>query len=108
MRIFLADDHAPYRKRLGSFLDDEPDLEVVGQAPDGETALRRVLESEPDIVLMDVVMPGLGGVEATRQIKAALPNLRVIALSLHRDRSFVDAMLDAGGLGLPSQGQRLQ
>jgi len=99
MRIFLVDDHASYRKRLGALLDDEPGLEVVGEAPDGETAIQRVPENEPDVVLMDVEMPGLGGVEATRQIMAALPDLRVIALSLHRDKRFVEAMFDAGASG---------
>ena len=99
MRIFLADDHAAYRKRLGSLLDEEPGMEVVGEASDGETAVQRVPESEPDVVLMDVVMGALSGVEATRQITVALPELRVVALSLHRDRRFVDAMFDAGASG---------
>jgi DNA-binding NarL/FixJ family response regulator len=95
-RILLADDHLAYRQHLRSLLEVEPGLQVVGEAGDGRTALRLAGELEPDIVLMDVAMPELGGIEATRQILAAHPRVRVIGLSLHSAPAFVRGMLAAG------------
>ena len=99
MRIVLTDDDARMREVLRSQLAEHPDLEVVGEAADGRAALERVRELTPDIVLMDVVMPGMGGIEATRLMRAAFPAVNVIALSLHDDRHFVAAMRAAGAAG---------
>ena len=74
-------------------------LNVVGEASNGESAIRLVGELKPHVVLMDVVMPGMGGIEATRQIRTANPGVRVIALSMHAEGGFVDAMMDAGASG---------
>src|SRR5580704_16000937 len=99
IRILLADDHRILREGLRSLLAQELDTSVVGEASDGDTAVTLARELRPDIVIMDVVMPGLGGVEATRLIRAELPDTKVIGLSMHADRRFVSEMLRAGALG---------
>jgi DNA-binding NarL/FixJ family response regulator len=99
MRVLLADDDAGMREMLRSLLAEQPDIEVVADAVDGQAALERARELEPALVVMDVVMPGMGGIEATRRVLAALPGVRVIALSLHEDRHFVAAMRAAGASG---------
>jgi DNA-binding NarL/FixJ family response regulator len=99
MRVVLADDDAEIRETLRSLLAEQPDIEVVGEAADGRAALDCVLKLEPALVLMDVGMPGMGGIEATRRVCAALPSVQVIGLSLHDDRHFVEAMRAAGAAG---------
>jgi DNA-binding NarL/FixJ family response regulator len=99
VRIVLADDDAGMRKTLRSLLAEHSDIEVVGDAADGWAAIECVRESEPTIVLMDVVMAGMGGIEATRRLHAALPSVQVIGMSLHDDRRFVAAMRTAGAAG---------
>jgi DNA-binding NarL/FixJ family response regulator len=99
IRILLADDHRILREGLRSLLAQQSDITVVGEASDGETAVALARELRPDIVIMDVVMPGLGGVEATRQIRSGLRDTKVIGLSMHSDRRFVSEMLRAGALG---------
>ena len=96
LRILLADDHEPFRQRLRKLLLKTPDLDLVGEAGNGEEAVRLAGELKPDIVIMDVVMPRLNGVEATRRITREFPSIKVIALSLHGDNGFRRAMLDAG------------
>jgi DNA-binding NarL/FixJ family response regulator len=95
----LADDDAEMRETLRSLLAEHPDIDVAGEAADGRAALERALELEPALVLMDVGMPGMGGIEATRLVRAALPSVQVIGLSLHDDRHFVAAMRAAGAAG---------
>jgi DNA-binding NarL/FixJ family response regulator len=99
IRILLADDHRILREGLRSLLAQQTDITVVGEASDGDTAVTLARELRPDIVIMDVVMPGLGGVEATRRIRAELRDTKVIGLSMHADRRFVSEMLRAGALG---------
>ncbi len=98
-RIVLTDDHALMRQSLRAILERQPDLQVVAEAEDGLVALQRVQELVPDIVIMDVVMPRLHGLEATRQIVASHPTVKVIALSIHADPRFVKGMLHAGAVG---------
>ena len=98
-RIVLADDHALMRQSLRAILVRQPDLQVVAEAEDGLVALQRVQELMPDIVIMDVVMPRLHGLEATRQIVASHPAIKVIGLSIHADTRFVEGMLHAGAVG---------
>jgi DNA-binding NarL/FixJ family response regulator len=99
IRILLADDHRILREGLRSLLAQLPDITVVGEASDGESAVALARDLRPDLVIMDVVMPGLDGVAATRRIRAECPDTRVIALSMHSDRRFVSEMLRAGALG---------
>jgi len=99
VRILLADDHRILREGLRSLLTQQADMVVVGEAADGEEAVALAGKLRPDLVIMDVVMSGLDGVEATRRIRAEVPGTRVIALSMHADRRFVSEMLRAGALG---------
>ena len=99
VRILLADDHGIIRQGLHSLLDKQPDMEVVAEAEDGRRALDLVQELLPDIVIMDVTMPNLNGVDATRQIVDRFPEVKVIALSIHSNRRFVADMLKAGASG---------
>jgi DNA-binding NarL/FixJ family response regulator len=99
IRILLADDHRILREGLRSLLAQQPDFTVVGEASDGETVVALARELRPDLVIMDVVMPGVDGIAATRQIRAECPDTRVIALSMHSDRRFVSEMVRAGALG---------
>ncbi len=98
-RILIADDHQILRQGLRSLLDRYPDMEVVGEAPEGRTAVKLAADLAPDVLIMDVAMPDLNGVEATRQVLANAPATRVIALSMHSDRRFVAEMLKAGAKG---------
>ena len=99
VRILLADDHAIVRQGLRSLLEKEPDMEVVGEAEDGRVALNLVRELVPDIVIMDITMPNLNGVDATHEIVSELPKVKVIALSIHSHKRFVADMLKAGASG---------
>jgi len=98
-RILLADDHRILREGLRSLLAQQPDMLVVGEAADGDQAVALARQLRPDLVIMDVVMSGLDGVEATRRIRAEIRGTKVIALSMHADRRFVSEMLRAGALG---------
>ena len=97
--ILLVDDHAIIRQGLRSLLEKQPDLEVVAEAADGRKAIDLVRELLPDIVIMDVTMPSLNGIEATRQICSTFPEVKVIALSIHSNRRFIGDMLQAGAAG---------
>jgi DNA-binding NarL/FixJ family response regulator len=99
LRILLVDDHAMLREGLRSILAREPGVEVVGEAADGRAALDAVRALAPDVVVMDVGMADLNGIEATRRIRAESPSTRVIALSTHSDRRYVAGMLEAGARG---------
>lgn len=99
LRIVLADDHAAYRTYLRSRLDAEPDITVVAEAADGLAAVGAAIEHGPDIVVLDLVMPGLDGIEATRRIVTERPGIKVLALSLHGDAKLVEAMSQAGVSG---------
>lgn len=98
-RILLAEDHALIRAGIGNLLRSVPGMEVVGEADSGSAAVTQTLRVQPDIVLMDVGLPGLNGIEATRRIKKESPKTLVLALSVHSDRRFVKSMLDAGASG---------
>lgn len=99
IRVLLADDHRMFVEGMRSLLGRESDIEVVGEAADGREAVRLVTELRPDVVVVDVTMPGLNGVDATRRILEMAPQTRVIALSMHGDRTFVAGMLRAGAEG---------
>lgn len=99
IRIIIVDDHRIVREGLRGLLDAQPDMEVVAEAGDGRSALRLVQEHSPSVVVMDVSMPDLNGIEATRQITGRAPGVRVLALSMHGDGRFVAGMLGAGAAG---------
>jgi len=99
IRIILADDHDILRHGLCRSLEQEQDLKVVGQARDGRSTVERVKELLPDVVVMDVAMPNLNGVEATRQIAKEYPDVKVIALSMYDDNKYVREMFRAGARG---------
>ncbi len=97
--VLLADDHAVFRKGLHLLLEAEPDFRVVGEAGDGQEAIDLARKFSPDVVVMDVTMPDLNGIEATRHIVSASPNTKVMALSIHSGKRFVEDMLRAGAMG---------
>lgn len=99
IRILLADDHRMVREGLRSLLEKEDDIEVVGEAEEGRKAVELVRELQPDVVVMDITMPNLNGVDATRQIVNEFPQTKIIALSMHFSKIFVVNMLKAGALG---------
>ncbi len=99
IRVLVADDHPLFREGVASLLGPVEDVEVVGEASDGEQALTLVAELEPDVVLMDLAMPGLGGVEATRTISRRHPELGVIVLTMLDDDAWVFAAVRAGARG---------
>jgi len=99
IRVLLVDDHQMMRDGLRCILDLEGDLDVVGEAADGYEALEMVKSLQPDVIVMDVGMKGLNGIEATRQIKAENPRANVIGLSTHSDGPYVRSMLEAGASG---------
>lgn len=96
IRILLADDHKMMREGLRALLLNQSDMEVVGEAEDGESTVRLARELAPDVVLMDVEMPGFNGIQAARQILGAKENVRIVALSIHAETQFVAGMLAAG------------
>ena len=96
IRVLLVEDHQMVRQGLRSLIDKQPDMDVVGEAQDGSQAVRMARELTPDVVVMDVAMPHLNGVEATRQIVGQNSDVRVIGLSMHADKLYVGQMLKVG------------
>jgi two-component system response regulator NreC len=99
LRILLADDHTIVRQGLRKILEDQPEWEVVAEAADGREAVRQTLALQPDVAVLDIGMPLLTGIEATRQILRRLPNLGILILSMHADQAFITPVLQAGARG---------
>ncbi len=99
IRILLADDHQITRSGLRALLEQQPDMVVVGEADNGRLAVRMAAELKPDVIVMDINMPELNGMEASRQIRTELPHTKIIALSMHSDKRYVAGMLKAGVSG---------
>ena len=99
VRLILVDDHPMLRQGLRALLDQEEDLEVVAEAGDGRTAVEQADNEQPDLVVMDLALPQLNGIEATRQIRANCPQTKIIALSQHMDSRYVEGALEAGADG---------
>jgi len=99
IRVFLADDHLILREGISSLLQKVPDIEVVGEAGDGREAVAKVAQLVPDVVLMDITMPELNGLEATRQIKQKTPQVKVLILTMHETDQYLSGMLKAGASG---------
>ncbi len=98
-KVLLVDDHKIVREGLRALLEEESDIEVVGEAGDGREAIDLVSERRPEVVVMDISMPGMDGVEATRRIRKMNPRVKVVALSIHAEKQFVAGMLRAGASG---------
>lgn len=99
IRLFLADDHAVLRAGLRMLLDSQPDMCVVGEASDGEETVQACRDVQPDVVLMDISMPGINGIEATRALHRECPKARILVLTMHDDEAYLKQVLQAGGAG---------
>ena len=98
IRILLVDDHKLLREGLTGLLSDELDLQIIGEAQDGFLAVEKARELLPDVILMDISMPRMNGIEATRAISRDFPNIRIIGLSMHEKEDMAAAMRDAGAV----------
>jgi DNA-binding NarL/FixJ family response regulator len=99
LRVFLADDHPVVLAGIKSLLSCDPELEMVGEAQDGHTALQMAFELKPDVVILDLSMPGLNGVEVTQQLLAKRPDCKVLVLTVHEDRSYLRKLIEVGAAG---------
>ena len=99
LRILLADDHVTVRHGLKLLIDSQPDMNVVSEVSDGEAAIRGALELKPDVVVMDISMPGMNGLAATKKLKQQQPNAAIITLTRHSDDAYLQELLRAGALG---------
>ncbi|MFQ6015860.1 MAG: response regulator [Anaerolineae bacterium] len=104
IRVLIVDDHTIVRAGVRLLLDAEADIEVVGEAADGQEAIDRAAKLQPDVVLMDIGMPGMNGLEATREIKSRWPNMQVLVLTMHRSDDYFFQVLDAGASGYVLKG----
>jgi DNA-binding NarL/FixJ family response regulator len=99
LRILLADDHTVVREGLKTLVNAQPDMEVIAEAADGQAAWQKARQLLPDVVVMDVSMPTLGGAGATTQLRQVCPQVKVLALSMHEDKSYLRELLEAGASG---------
>ncbi|HYG34367.1 MAG TPA: response regulator transcription factor [Clostridia bacterium] len=99
LRILLADDHEIVRDGLRMLIDSQSDMRVVGEAANGKEALEKALELNPDVVVMDLSMPQLNGLQATEQLRSKLPEAKVVALTAHEDESYLSQLCKAGAAG---------
>ena len=99
IRVLLADDHTILREGIRALLDDQADIEVIGEAEDGQSTVKLVAKLTPDVVVMDIAMPLLNGLEATRQIQRDYPQVKVLILTMHENEEYIRQVLAAGALG---------
>lgn len=97
--VILADDHKIIRDGLRTLIESQPEMQVIAEAENGRETIKLAKELQPDVVIMDISMPDLNGIDATREIVNSIPGIRVIALSMHSDRRFVSGMLSSGASG---------
>ncbi len=99
IKVLIADDHQLFREGLVNLLSSVPKIEVIEQAKDGKEAVEKTIKLKPDVVLIDINMPLMNGIEATKMLKEKLPELKIIAVSMHSDRQYVKGILEAGADG---------
>lgn len=104
INVMLVDDHGLVRTGIKRLLNDVSGIEVVAEAENGEQAIRQVRKERPDVILMDISMPGIGGLEATRKISQVLPDVKIIAVTIHDDDPFPARLLEAGAAGYLTKG----
>jgi len=104
INVMLVDDHGLVRNGIKRILDDVDGIAVVAEAENGEQAIRQVRTQRPDVILMDISMPGIGGLEATRKIAQSLPGIKIIAVTIHDDDPFPARLLEAGAVGYLTKG----
>jgi len=97
--VILADDHRIFRKGLKALLSDKAHIEVLAEADSGDEALKKAVQYKPQLVIMDIGMPKMDGIEATRQIRERLPKTEVLILSMHAKKAYIDQVLKAGAKG---------
>src|SRR5438128_563162 len=96
LQIFLVDDHMVVREGLKTLINAQPDMEVIGEAGDGETAWQQARDCQPDVVIMDISMPHMNGIQSTAQLKQACPDVKVLVFSVHDDTSYLRQLLAVG------------
>ena len=104
INVMLVDDHGLVRNGIKRLLNDVDGISVVAEAETGEQAIKQVRKQQPDVILMDISMPGIGGLEATRKISRALPGVKIIAVTIHDDDPFPARLLEAGAVGYLTKG----
>ncbi|MEC9482315.1 MAG: UvrY/SirA/GacA family response regulator transcription factor [Halomonas sp.] len=107
IKVLVADDHHLVRTSIARMLNEEEGLQVIGEAADGEEAISRARALRPDIVLMDIRMPGIGGLEATRKIARGMSDIKVVVLTAYLEETFAQRLLDAGASGFISKGTEM-
>jgi DNA-binding NarL/FixJ family response regulator len=99
LHVYLVDDHAVVREGLKALVNAQPDMEVIGETADGLTACRQIPQQRPDVVILDVSMPGMSGAETAERLKQECPQVKVLALTVHEDKSYLRQLLGAGAAG---------
>src|SRR4051794_27827649 len=99
LRVFLADDHAVVREGLKALINAQPDMEISGEAADGQAACEQAPPLRPDVVVLDVSMPGMSGAQAAERLRQECPQVKVLALTVHEDKGYLRQLLQAGAAG---------
>lgn len=99
IRVLIADDHGIVRGGIRRLLEDHEDIQVVAEASDGHEAIKKVLETDPDVILLDISMPGMDGLDVTKQLKAINPRVRILILTMHAEEQYAPRLMKAGAMG---------
>lgn len=99
IRVLIADDHGIVRGGIRRLLEDQEDIQVVAEASDGHEAIKKILETDPDVILLDISMPGMDGLDVTKQLKAIDPRVRILILTMHAEEQYAPRLMRAGAMG---------